>query len=260
VYKLRPEELSLFFRKEHMQVPENKGEKRESLIVLEKVGLYAGLLHSLGTDALTGIIGDAKDIKRRQTFFGENAKQLPKIKSFLSLLLSQFEDLSLRILLVAATLTLAVGLYSAEPYQWVEGASIYFAVALIVLFTSGFDYMKEKQYLKQHSEILNEEVSVIRGQYGLSQPCKVFDLVVGDVILIEAGMRIPADCVLIEGMDVTVDESAYNEGASTIVAKTLSKDSDQHLSNPDPFLLTRSLVMTGQGRAVVCAVGEQRRI
>lgn len=65
IYKLRPEELSLFFRKEHLEVPLNKGEKRESLVILEKVGLYDGLLKSLSTDLLTGIIGDEKDIKRR---------------------------------------------------------------------------------------------------------------------------------------------------------------------------------------------------
>lgn len=65
IYRLRPEELSLLFRKEHLDLPLNQGEKRESLIILEKVGLYEGLLKSLGTDGLTGIIGDEKDIKRR---------------------------------------------------------------------------------------------------------------------------------------------------------------------------------------------------
>ena len=66
--------------------------------------------------------------------------------------------------------------------------------------------MKDRQYLKLYDEILNEEVNVVRGQYGLSQPCKVCDLVVGDIILIEAGMRIPADCMLLDGMDITVNE------------------------------------------------------
>jgi len=43
--------------------------------------------------------------------------------------------------------------------------------------------------------------------------------VVGDVILVEAGMRIPADCVLLEGMDITVDEAPYFEDRSTINLK-----------------------------------------
>jgi magnesium-transporting ATPase (P-type) len=55
--------------------------------------------------------------------------------------------------------------------------------------------------LKLHDEIKNEET------------------VVGDIILLEAGMRIPADCILIEGQDITIDEAYYNEGAETIVKK-----------------------------------------
>jgi Ca2+-transporting ATPase len=76
--------------------------------------------------------------------FGENTKHLPKIKSFLSILASQFQDLTLKILLVAATLTLVIGLFASGEQRWVEGASIYFAVALISLFTTTFDYIKEK--------------------------------------------------------------------------------------------------------------------
>lgn len=115
--------------------------------------------------------------------------------------------------------------------------------------------MKEKQFLKLHDEIRNEEVSVIRGQYGLSQPAKVFDVVVGDIIIVEAGSRVSADCILIDGMDITVDEAQYNDGVETIVKKSLS-NGDNHRDNPDPFLLSRSLVMTGSGRAVVCSVGK----
>lgn len=100
--------------------------------------------------------------------FGKNKKNLPKIKSFLQLLFGQFEDTTLRVLLVAATLTFIIGFFSEKEYQWVEGASIYFACAFIALFTASCDLLKEKQFQKLHKEILNQEVSVIRGQYGLS--------------------------------------------------------------------------------------------
>lgn len=103
------------------------------------------------------------------------------------------------------------------------------------------------------------QVSVVRGQYGLSQPAFVSEIVVGDIILIETGMKIPADCILIEGQDITVDETLYNEGRTMINAKSLSRGEEQHRENPDPFLLTNSLVLTGSGRAVVCAVGKHTR-
>ena len=109
-------------------------------------------------------------------------------------------------------------------------------------------------------ELLSEEVSVVRGQYGLSQPCEVADLVVGDVVLVETGMRVPADCLLLDGMDITCDETIYNEDRECIVTKSISKGEEHHReNNPDPFLLAHSLVLTGKGRALVCAVGEHTR-
>ena len=42
----------------------------------------------------------------------------------------------------------------------------------------------------------------------MTQTIPIADLVVGDVIKIEQGMRIPADCILLEGIDVSTDESA----------------------------------------------------
>jgi len=70
-------------------------------------------------------------------------------------------------------------------------------------------------------------------------------------------MRVPADCVLIDGMDIVVDETMYGFGDS--IPKQLSKDAENHLNNPDPFLLSRSLIKNGSGRAVVCAVGVHTR-
>ena len=82
------------------------------------------------------------------------------------------------------------------------------------------------------------------------------DLVVGDIILVETGMRIPCDSVLIKGTDVVVDEGIYHEGRETLMKKHIS-NGDNHRENPDPFLLSRSLVMRGSGTAVVCCVGKQ---
>lgn len=65
VFGLSAQELELFFRREHIEKPQNKGEVRECLKVLEKVGNYKGLIEKLATDANTGIIGDRQDIELR---------------------------------------------------------------------------------------------------------------------------------------------------------------------------------------------------
>jgi hypothetical protein len=63
-------------------MPDNDGERRECLIILEKVDWQEGLIKSLASDPETGIIGDVKDIKRRKKFFGKNKKSLPHVRSF----------------------------------------------------------------------------------------------------------------------------------------------------------------------------------
>jgi len=64
-----------------------------------------------------------------------------------------------------------------------------------------------------------EKVAVFRGGEGLTQTVDVPELVVGDVIRIEQGMKMPADCLLLEGIDISCDESAMT-GETEHVEKT----------------------------------------
>jgi len=62
VFKLRPEELQLFFKKEHLNASDNKGEIRESIIILQKVGGYARLAHLIGSDLEVRLFGKVMHI------------------------------------------------------------------------------------------------------------------------------------------------------------------------------------------------------
>lgn len=52
--------------------------------------------------------------------------------------------------------------------------------------------------------ILEENVTVIRGKLGSTFTSSVWNLVVGDVILLETGSRVPADCLILESIDLKV--------------------------------------------------------
>ena len=67
-------------------------------------------------------------------------------------------------------------------------------------------------------------------------------------------MRVPADSLLVEGMDIACDETMYEDGGSN-AKKIPSYTVDKHVDNPDPFLLARSFVRAGSGKALVLAVG-----
>ena len=104
---------------------------------------------------------------------------------------------------------------------------------------------------------MNEQVLVLRGQYGLAVSTFVSDVVVGDIVLLNSGDRVPADCLLIEEMDMKVDERIYYPEKKDPQEKQASQDGgNNHLQNPDPILLAGSLIMEGSGKAVVLAVGK----
>ena len=72
-------------------------------------------------------------------------------------------------------------------------------------------------------------------------------------------MRVPCDCILFEGVDISVDEKYYDpEGEKDVKIKEPATK-ENFSNNPDPFILSQSLVESGTGKAVVCAVGKSSR-
>lgn len=106
-------------------------------------------------------------------------------------------------------------MFQGIQWKWLEAVSIYFAVLFAGLIQTFCDWGKEKQFLRLQDEIMNEQVVVLRGQYGTSQTIYVKELVVGDIVLLQQGDRVPADCLLIEEMDMRVDQSQFFTDADT---------------------------------------------
>lgn len=52
--------------------------------------------------------------------------------------------------------------------------------------------------------VIDEMVPVLRGKFGATQSVSIWDLVAGDVVLLDTGSKIPADCLVIESSDLLV--------------------------------------------------------
>lgn len=52
-------------------------------------------------------------------------------------------------------------------------------------------------------------VTVYRGAFGTAYSIPIRDLVVGDIVQIQQGDRVPADCVILQELNLVVDESIY---------------------------------------------------
>jgi len=59
--------------------------------------------------------------------------------------------------------------------------------------------------------VKDENITVIRGKYNATHKVSVWTLVVGDIILLEMGQRIPADCIVINSVDLKVDDEPEDE-------------------------------------------------
>lgn len=136
---------------------------------------------------------------------------------------------------------------------WIEGTTIYMAVIVIISVTAGNNWIKEKQFQKLVTKANEDECACFRGRNGGTQTLSTTNLVVGDVIKIEAGMKVPADCIVIDGTDLATDESSMTGEPDNMEKVGITSDNFEY--NPNPFMYAATLVISGQGTALVCAVG-----
>lgn len=160
----------------------------------------------------------------------------------MSLILENFEDRILQVLLLAALVSLIIGIWeNGWSMGWIDGLSIFIAVFIIVTVSSANNYAKEKQFQKLVAKSKEDHVPVFRGRDGTTITINTDDLVVGDVIKLESGSRIPADCIAIEGTDLATDESAMT-GEPDQVEKSVVTAKNVH-TTPNPFLLANTLIV-----------------
>lgn len=121
---------------------------------LNSIVIYISALTAFRTASKGQKLIRQREPKRNTIFFkynrfGTNTQRLRKIKTLWELILENFEDHILRILLLAATCSLVIGVIQhGWKAGWVEGLAIFIAVGVIISVTAGNNYIKEKQFQK----------------------------------------------------------------------------------------------------------------
>jgi magnesium-transporting ATPase (P-type) len=174
-----------------------------------------------------------EDLNFRKAKFGSN--EIPKIhlKTLWELILACFDDPMLKALLVAAFVSIVIGVINdGWDVGWIEGSSIFFALFIIISVSAGTKYAKEKRFQKlQASEKQGQVILIYRDSNIMTK--STTDIVVGDIIKLESGKEIPADCILISGNNMTCNESSLTGETLDIVKRPL----EQCLEKENPFLL-----------------------
>jgi len=134
-----------------------------------------------------------------------------------------------------------------------EAACICVMALCMLIIAASADYCKDSRFIRLQSLVAEEECTVVRGKYGSTFRQSVWDLVVGDIVLLSQGDLVPAHCVIIQSNNLAVDETP-NSGE--IERQPKGEDTG---GDADPFLVHGSLVVEGEARALVCCVGPSAR-
>jgi len=201
----------------------------------------------------------AAQVEQSRQEHGENVLTPPRRQSMWRLYLEKYQDPMVRILLVAAVVSLAL---SFVKQDFVETLGI--IAAIILATTVGFYFERDAARRFDVLTQLGEEqpVKVVRDGQVTEIPRR--EVVVGDVVIIETGDEVPADGKLYEATDLQVDESSLTgellTDKSLLHTATEEKGSAGGEAYPKDMLLRSSMVMNGTGRYVVTAVGDETEI
>ena len=213
---------------------------------------FALPLHPIMQEKQQGLT--AAEVLQSRLEHGENVLTPPKQQSKWRLYLEKYEDPMVRILLVAALVSLAL---SFVKQDFVETLGI--IVAIILATTVGFyfecDAARRFSILTQMGE--EQSVKVMRD--GRLQEIPRREIVVGDIVIVETGDEVPADGKLLEATDLQVDESSLTgELLTNKEPHPLQRDGKE--AYPKDLLLRSSMVMAGRGCYQVTAVGDETEI
>lgn len=203
-----------------------------------------------GQEQLSGLTPDQVAVAR--TEFGTNSLTKRKRRGFFKSLVANFSDPMIKVLLVALGIQAVMLIVNAMD-QVLETVGIATAILIAVIVSTLSEMGSESAFEKLSNIASNILVRVRRDGRTIEVP--VADVVVGDIVLLGAGDKIPADGVIVQGT-VEVDQSLLNGESKE--AKKLVTDYRGKADFLSPLLLFSGTVVTnGEAIMRVTAVGDK---
>ena len=191
-----------------------------------------------------------EEVKRSREACGWNELTEGKKKSILQIFGEQYKDFLVLILIASAVISGILG--------DVESAAVIMIVITMNAVLGTVQTVKAEQSLQSLKKLSGPQAKVLRDDAVVLLPAR--ELVVGDVILLEAGDMIPADGRLIENASLKVDESALT-GESLAVEKSIDPVlKEAALGDRSNMMFSGSFVTYGHGRVVVTDIGMQTEV
>ena len=192
------------------------------------------------------------EVEVRLKEFGKNALIAKKKKSFIRLFFEQMKDLMIIVLLLAALISAVLAIIEKNYLELIDGGII----LLIVIINSIIGVMQEQKADKSMELLKNMNkpfAKVLRN--GEIEKVKSEDIVVGDIIILEAGDSVPADLRIIESASLKIEESSLTGESLPVSKEDAILPSNTPLGDRKNMAFSSTTVSYGRGKGVVVATG-----
>ena len=193
-----------------------------------------------------------KEVAESRQRHGDNVLTPPERTSLWRLYIDKYNDPIIKILLVAATISLGLAVIEND---FVEAIGIFLAI----FFATTVGFYFERDAAKRFDELtaLGEEqpVKVVRNGHVVEVPRR--EIVVDDIVVLGVGDEVPADGILFEAVDLQIDESTLT--GEPIISKFVEVKHDG-ATYPSNLALRSTMVMNGSGKMRVTSVGDATEI
>lgn len=193
-----------------------------------------------------------KEAENLLNIHGENKLVEKNKRTLFNMIIDQFKDFTIILLLIAAVLSMFLG-------EILDG-SVIIGIVIINAFLGTYQERKASNALAALQSMSAPKAKVIRNGELVSLDSS--KIVLGDLILLEAGDYVPADMKLIESVNLKVDESALT-GESVAVLKDINKENFKNSSKKDSKInkvFSGTIVTYGRGKAIVEKIGMNTEI
>ena len=198
-----------------------------------------------------------KEAEKRLSRDGRNELRKPKKKSIVKSFLEQLRDPLVYVLMVAAFVSILLKEYSDAAII----AAVVFLNACVGLIQEG----KAQKALEALEELQSPVAAVIRG--GRKRKIPAAQLVVGDLVCLEAGDRVPADLMLTQALGLMTEESALTGESMPVEKRAADKGFKAPAEGEDALpgdrksmAYSSTMVTAGRGEGLVTATGMQTEI
>ena len=206
------------------------------------------ILVSLTTDVDRGLSSD--DVLSRLAEYGTNTITQQKGAGLLRRALTQFNQPLVIILIVAGAVTAALK-------EWVD-AGVIFGVVVVNAIIGYLQEAKAVKAIEALSRSMTAEATVVRD--GRRVRLAASELVPGDIVVLQAGDKIPADMRLTYSRDLRIDESTLTGESVSVEKRTEALPEGTPLADRVNMTYASTLATGGQGTGVVVTTGDATEV